>query len=395
MESRTFQAREIKEALALVRRELGPDAVIVETRRVPGRALGLLGGSFVQVTASAPELAQDTTPKEPEPPPRRRGKRQAAAASYAADPAPNATREPMLAQQRAQRARAARGVRRSIHETIVDEPGVALAAATGNMEGVMPHTALRRRLLAALVPRELCEQWLAKLTDKGSTPTGRADEEAQLRRLLHRVLGAPFGVSAPASRVVALVGPTGVGKTTTIAKLAARAHLVERKRVSIISLDDQRIGGTTQLRAYAKLLGVKLTTAVAEGGLAPALAATPDADLILVDTAGLSPGRAAEFDTLAKRLTRAGEPVTTHLCIAASTRNEELDRILHLYAATRPQALLPTKLDEAVAIGTVLAAHARLSIPLSFATTGQQVPDDISQATPGLIIDMLLGGARA
>ncbi len=114
-----------------------------------------------------------------------------------------------------------------------------------------------------------------------------------------------------------------------------------------------------------------------------------------MDSAGLSPGRSAEFDALARRLLRAGEPVTTHLCVAASTRNEELDRILHLYSATRPHALLPTKLDEAVAVGTVLAGHARMGVPLSFATTGQQVPEDISEATPGFIIDMLLGGARA
>ena len=108
----------------------------------------------------------------------------------------------------------------------------------------------------------------------------------------------------------------------------------------------------------------------------------------------LSPGRGPDFAELARKLSRAGEPVTTHLCIAASTRNEELDRIIHLYGTASPRAVLPTKLDEAVAIGTVLAARTRLGVPLSFATTGQQVPDDIALATPDFIIDLLLGDDR-
>jgi flagellar biosynthesis protein FlhF len=280
-----------------------------------------------------------------------------------------------------------------VRNLIAEEPVSALMAATA--AGVRPHAALRRRLLAALVPRDLCESWLTHVPEQAQTEHGRAFEENRLRAVIRGTLGDPLPLCAPGSRVAALIGPTGVGKTTTVAKLAARATLLEGKRVAIISNDDVRIGGTAQLRAYANVLGVPMTTPAAEGGLARAMARFAAADLVLVDTAGLSPGRGPDFAELARRLARAGEPVTTHLCVAASTRNEELDRILHLYGAASPRAVLPTKLDEAVAIGTVVAARTRLGVPLSFATTGQQVPDDIALASPDFIIDLLLGDDRA
>lgn len=372
METRTFQARQIKEALALVRRELGPDAVIVETKRVSGRAMGLLGGSFFEVTASAP-LSTEEAPSD--------------------DPAPvPSTSEhdthPFLAAGRARRAQRSRPVR----DLISEDPGRAVSSAMGQ---VLPHAPLRRRLLAAMVPRDLCEAWLGQLPDLGPSSRGRANEEAQLRALLHRLIGDPAPLCRPESRVAAFVGPTGVGKTTTIAKLAAHARLVERQRVALVSLDDQRIGSTTQLRAYAELLDVPLFTATAAGGLARALARVRDADVVFVDTAGISPSRRDDFAELGRQLARAGEPLTTHLCIAASTRIEELERVVHLYGVTEPAAIIATKVDEAVAIGSIVAARIRSGAPLSFATTGQQVPEDLSPATQSFVLDLLLGGAQA
>jgi len=398
MQTRTFQARQIKEALALVRRELGPNAIIVETKRVSGRTLGLLGGTFIQVTASPGE---DEEPRTGSPDPSPVTSTAAPPSAFEPvgreSPSTPTGREdpsPLWARQRADRAQRNVTPKRPVRDLIAESPRAAVSAATG-MGQVRPHAALRRRLLAAMVPRDLCEAWLSQLPDLGPSATSRANEEAHLRALLHRMLGDAAPLCAPGSRVAALVGSTGVGKTTTIAKFAARAHLIEQKKVAIVSLDDQRIGSTTQLRAYANLLDVPLSTATSAGGLARALAEVRDADLVLVDTAGISPGKPDDFKTLARRLARAGEPVTTHLCIAASTRIEELDRMLHLYSATEPQAILPTKVDEAVAVGTVLAARVRSGAPLSFATTGQQVPEDITIATPRFIVDLLLGGAQA
>ncbi len=363
MESHTFQAREIREALALVRRELGPDAVILETRRVAGRSLGLLGGTLFEVTAAAPD-------------------------GFVAEPpgktaAPEA--RPLMAERRADRQRSL--PKPSVRTMIQEDPTAAIAAARST---VAPHAALRRRLLAAMIPRDLCEAWLRELP--ANTPPANA--EAELRAAVHRQLGSPSGLGSTRARVIAFVGPTGVGKTTTVTKLAARARLVEDRRIALISLDDGRLGGTAAVRAYAKLLDIPLTIAPTHG-LGVALAEHPSAEIILVDTAGISPAAPDAFAELGRRLARAGEPVFTHLCVGAATRAEELERIAHLYRPTHPDAIVATKVDEAIAIGSVVALRLREQIPLSFLTTGPQVPDDLSPANPDIVLDLLLGGARA
>lgn len=361
MESRTYQAREIREALALVRRELGPEAVILETRRVPGRAMGLLGGMMFEVTAALPEGAAPTSPP----------------------PLPAPIRA-LLPERRAERAREL--PKPSARTMIQDDPVAALAAVRG---GVAPHAALRRRLLAAMVPRDVCEAWLRPLPADAAP----ADAEARLRDAIREQLGGTPGLGSDRARIVAFVGPTGVGKTTTVAKLAARARLVEERRIALVSLDDGRLGGTAALRAYAKLLDIPLTVAPAHG-LGPALAEHASAELVLVDTAGISPATPDAFADLGRRLARAGEPVFTHLCVGAATRAEELDRIAHLYRPTRPDAIIATKVDEAIAIGSVVALRLRERIPLSYLTTGPQVPDDLDPAGVDVVLDLLLGGVR-
>ena len=126
--------------------------------------------------------------------------------------------------------------------------------------------------------------------------------------------------------------------------------------------------------------------------LARILAGLRDIELIFIDTAGVSPSSSAGLDTLRGQLRRAGEPVTTHLCVAAATRQEELDRILHVYGRLDPRAVVATKVDEAVAIGSMMSAHAQLDVPFSYLTTGQQVPEDFMTAHPENLIDILLGG---
>jgi flagellar biosynthesis protein FlhF len=370
-QTRTFQAREIREALALVRRELGPDAVILDTRRVPGKALGLLGGMMFEVTAAAtatsPAAGQTASAARP---------------TTASAPSPIAA---LMPERRAQRQRDAAAP--SVREMIEDAPAAALAAASTR---VAPHAALRRRLLASMVPRDVCEQWLRQLADTLSP----VEAEAKLREDLRGSLGASSGLGSGKARVVAFVGPTGVGKTTTVAKLAARARLVDGKSVALVSLDDGRLGGTAAIRAYGRVLDVPVRI-VGTHDLAAALAEHADAELVLVDTAGISPATPSAFVDLGRRLERAGEPVFTHLCVAAATRAEELERIAHLYRVTAPDALLVTKVDEAVAIGSALALRMRSDLSFSFFTTGPAVPDDLHRADPELALDLLLGGKQS
>ncbi len=391
MQSHTFQAKEIKEALALVRRDLGPDAVVVGTRRIPGRAMGLLGGSFIEVTAqsAAAPSTHATKPaglRKPSP---------QAVAQKERDEEDNVVvtanrHKALLALQRAKRNRERREPVQTPQASIMRNPREALsAAAAGSIGRVATHARLRRRLLASLIPRELCEQWLKQLPAE----LAPSQAEQRLRANLRNLLGAPAPLVGRGARVAAFVGPTGVGKTTTIAKLAAHATLVENRKVALVSLDDLRLGSTAQLRAYADVLGANLYTCGRDDSLARILASLRDVELVFIDTAGVSPSTGTGLEALRARLRRAGESITTHLCVAAATRQEELDRILHVYGRVEPADLIATKLDEAVAIGSMLSARVQIGLPFSFLTTGQQVPEDFMTANPESLTDILLGGA--
>lgn len=193
------------------------------------------------------------------------------------------------------------------------------------------------------------------------------------------------------ARVLALTGPTGVGKTTTVAKLAAAAALVERKTVALICLDHYRIGASEQLARYADLIGVQMECATDEISLERALGKLHRADLVLVDTAGRSPRDTADIQTLADTLARCGEPVEVTMCVTAAMREAELCATLSRHAVLSPSRLIVTKVDEAIHCGGVVAAYVHSGLPLSHFTTGQRVPEDIEMASPNTLSALLCG----
>ncbi|RMG97045.1 MAG: hypothetical protein D6705_09690 [Deltaproteobacteria bacterium] len=366
-EPRTFQARELNEALALVRREFGPEAIILETRRVPGRALGLLGGSFVQVTAQPPEFSAAPARKR--------------STSAVSKPSRRAVGETVEEGDRYEPL--ARAIRR--------RPAVAVPAqAPHRKAGLARFARMRRLLLANMVPREICEGWLSKLAHRrpGSTP---AAQRTALAAIVAESLGEPVPLAWPGTRVAAFIGPSGVGKSTTIAKLATRAVLFEDRRVAIVTLDDERPGGTALVAAYARALDVPCVSVRGAGTLSRALRSVRDRDLVLLDTPGIRPRDEGAVVELSQVLTQAGEAITRHLCFAASTRQQELDRLLATCAALGPDAALVTKLDEAIAIGTLFAAPVEHDLALSFVTTGPEVPDDIAPANARDLANALIG----
>ena len=193
--------------------------------------------------------------------------------------------------------------------------------------------------------------------------------------------------------VVALVGPTGVGKTTTIAKIAARAALVEKKRVAIITLDNYRVGGVDQIRTFAELIGVPLAVANSPADLAAHVEDFADRDLILVDTAGRSPREKPAIEELAHAL-NAVSGIEVHLCIAAGTTPEVLDDLHARYAPLRPSRLLFTKLDETGAAPEVVRGPVRIGLPVTWITIGQAVPEDLELATSTRMIELANHGLR-
>jgi flagellar biosynthesis protein FlhF len=250
---------------------------------------------------------------------------------------------------------------------------------------------LERRLLRAGLAAGSARALAARVrAHAGREPVG----EGELRRSLAAVLADEIVFAPPASggaRVVAFVGPTGVGKTTTVAKVAARAALMEGRSVLLVSMDRYRVGGVEQLARYAELIGVPVTCAWDGGMLAQALRSHRQAELVLVDTEGRGPRDLAAVEQLARALGAAREPVEVQLCVAAATREPELERVIGRAGCLGPTRLCVTKVDEAVDGGGVVAAYAASGLPLCWLTTGQRVPEDLEVASAEGLAALLCG----
>jgi flagellar biosynthesis protein FlhF len=197
--------------------------------------------------------------------------------------------------------------------------------------------------------------------------------------------------SKPISRVQALVGATGVGKTTTIAKLAAAFALVEKRSVALVCLDHYRIGASEQLSRYADLIGVPMECAADTKGLERALKKLGKAEVVLVDTAGRSPRDTSDLQLMADTLRGVSEPVEITMCVTSSMREAELCATLTRHSVLTPSRLLVTKVDEAIHCGGIVAAHVHSGLPLSHFTTGQRVPEDIEVAAAETLAAVLCG----
>jgi len=181
-------------------------------------------------------------------------------------------------------------------------------------------------------------------------------------------------------RIMAIVGPTGVGKTTTIAKLAAMHALKRGASVAMVTTDNFRVGAIEQLKTYAKIMDLPLEVATTSQELAKVLARHADKDLILIDTAGRSPKDAERLAEL-KGYLECHPGIETYLCMSASTRARELDEIVATFGVLPVTKFLFTKLDESESFGSIVYAHLKHKLPLSYFATGQKVPEDIEVAS--------------
>jgi flagellar biosynthesis protein FlhF len=337
MRIRKFVAGDVREALTKIKEELGPDAMVVATRQV---RRGLLG-TGVEVTAAVDVDTPETEPASPASP---------------GSPAP-----------------------------VISEADVERI--------LLPLRSELRSLRALYKPAE------PDLELRGMIASLSRDLASWRREPAHspHELAARATITAPSlRRVIALIGPTGVGKTTTIAKLAARAALVDRQSVAIVTLDGYRVGGEEQMRAFAGMIGVPLRFVPEPSGLRDAVASLADYGKIYVDTAGRSPrdaGSIAELESALAPLT--GDPSTEpeiHLTLPASASEKQIDSWYHRCRRLDPARLLFTKVDEGDDLAQMVAAPARLGRPVTWFTTGQRVPEDIEDASTARLIELAEAG---
>ena len=367
MQYQNFRGADLKEALSAVKATLGPNALIEGTRQITNGRGGGLGHSYVEVTAAPPAgLKWPFASKEAmaaEAPLRRRERAGQGTFGRIVKPTPSLARDPNEIE------RELGMLRQMLNELNESRPPKERALTELHSAGI--EGALARELAA------------------GATKVARKGRDA-LRtwlngRIKERLRVTPGLLTDPNPRVIACVGPTGVGKTTTLAKLAARARLDHGRSVGVISLDTFRVGAVEQWQRYATLMGIPFHIASDRTTFQRAMADMP-ADLVLVDTAGRSVhGTAWPLGNCLREIT--DREVNVLLVLPAWLRANDVTRVLEMYDDPLPTQLVVTKLDETYQVGGILHAALPNELPFAYLCNGPRVPEDILDASVDGVLD--------
>ena len=407
MEIKTFRARTMPQALDLVRRELGPEATVLHTRERNGSLLArvFLGRHYeiaatvrnpppskaVVKGAHALDLATDDDPRRdphrfpPVSSPRRGGLGRGDLA--------NAAGVDLLESPIQLRAPSLQPPVSSLPEL---QSLVAQLRARSNTAPERDPPAALFDAFTDLIEADVDQEPARDLIDRlrNEPHLDLADPLATRARLAHLLesefhVTGPIDTTAGAARVVALVGPTGVGKTTTIAKLAANFRLRENRRVGLITVDTYRIAAVEQLRTYADIIDLPMKVVSTPREMREAVGQMRDFDLVLMDTAGRSPRDEVRIRELRAMLAEA-PCAEVHLVLSAASSARSLAAAAEKFAPVGVTSLLVTKLDEATALGNLVSLARASRLPFSYLTDGQNVPDDIAVADARRLSQLIL-----
>jgi flagellar biosynthesis protein FlhF len=402
MRVKKFTAESLRSATEQMKSELGSEAIVLSTRTVPrGGLFSFASKNMVEITAAIDDVplrrAQAAAPAPLHGP----GAYAAQAAGTVRSAPAHAERpavEPVRQEMRRTEDPAATadfrllrsevdGLRSTLSEIagyIRHNRMPSLPTALADLYATLAANGLDTDLAGAIVQTVYRQSTDADMDD-APTLTGRViDELAQAFRV------AP-SVQAAGRRVVVLVGPTGVGKTTTIAKLAALSKLVDGSAIGLISADTYRIGAIEQLRTFAGIADMPMDVAYEPADVTAALERFSDRDVVFIDTVGRNQRGADDLAEL-KRFLDAARADEVHLVLSATTGIRTQLDVAARFRTLQPNRLLFTKLDETASAGTLARVARETGLPLSYVTTGQAVPDDLHRADARRLATMIVSG---
>jgi flagellar biosynthesis protein FlhF len=360
MKIKSYFARTVEDAVAQAREELGPDAMLVNSRRAEeeAREMGEYEVVFAADSGSATPVSSS---------------------SNAAQPFPD-----RLSTEVADLKRELEGMRRTLTRS-------AFAPSQW-----LPSSPEASEAYAELISNEVAPDLAREIVQSAAGGArGSSFAQALAGELESRIAVEPaLGRGDARPRVVALVGPPGCGKTTTLVKLAVNYGLATRRPALLLSMDTYRIAAAEQLRSYAAIIGIGFSVLETVAALAQAIEENRGKDLIFIDTPGFGFGDMDQAAQLAGFLARRSD-IDTHLVLACSMKSADLTRVTDAYEPFHPQRLLFTKLDETGSFGCILNETLRTGRPLSFFSNGQRIPEDLEAASPDRVLKLVYAGSPA
>ena len=406
MKMKKFTAGTISEAYIKVKAELGEDALILGTRNLPAALIPFYNGDKVEVTAAIDEDNKIAPARVPEMAVNTKGNNREFLVRLKTINSTdketqnyNKTRQILPAVQKNEEKKETIEEKprepvhiMKIHDDLSDmKKLLAQILATGESRAsggyAGPWAILYKRLVDSEIRETLAKDLLNKL--KETTP----NLTKEISKAFLQSLADSFPVSAcENARIQFFVGPTGSGKTTTIAKLAAYFSLEKKKKCSLITTDTYRISAIDQLRAYAEIVGIDLQVIYSPDEVYEVIENCKYSEIILVDSAGRSQKNRGHMDELTNFM-RELKPDCTHLVLSAATKESDLMEIASRYKPLGITRYLFTKLDETLKLGNVFNVVNSTGMPVSYFTTGQSVPDDIETARSANFVRKLLEGS--
>jgi flagellar biosynthesis protein FlhF len=381
MKIKSYFSRSVEDAMAAARQELGPEAMLVRSRRATAEARHL-GEYEVVFAVDVPQTGELSE------------------VSSASAPVPAAAAMPPVSErisvEFADLKRELESMRRALARTAYVPPAWPGAAPSTSDSYAM----LVANEVSPEIARDMVQTAESKVVAKigrvvrgGRQATAEAMQRALVEEIESRFTVEPaLGASGASPRVAALIGPPAAGKTTTLVKLAVNYGLAARKPVLLLSMDNYRVAAAEQLRSYAAILGVGFQLLETVPALAQAIEENRGKELILIDTPGLGPADLDNYSGLAQFF--ASRPdIDVHLVLPASMKATDLARVADGFGSFQPRHLLFTKLDETSSYGAIFNEAVRTSRPLSFFSSGQRIPEDLEEAARVRVVELILCGS--
>jgi flagellar biosynthesis protein FlhF len=404
MRIKKFFGTTTKEAANKMRAEFGEDAIVLNTRRLmKGGLMGIGGGEYFEVTAAFDEGLTPESPVKSKPVPAEareevmNGLRRMT--SQFEEKRKTNINMPKVQEKRAlpEASRARVNVGGEQLQQELNEVKSALGELAQHIKHskmpILPETL--KNVYTSLVENEVEEDIALEIVETCNHKLNGAELDNQLvvdtfidDSIAHRIAESPARRHDRKGYVIAVVGPTGVGKTTTVAKLASIGKLVRDEKVALITADTYRIGAIDQLKAFADIASIPMSVVYTPDEMITAIRKFAGFDTIYIDTVGRSQRSADKVIELG-RFIDAADPNELHLVLSANFSLSVVRDIYKKFKSLKPNRLLVTKTDEAVSFGQILSLARDSRLPFSFVTNGQNVPDDIEPVSAKKIARMI------